>query len=80
MRRTQLYLDDDLWTLLHALARRSNTTISDLVRSAVRTQYATAGRKEAFEKVIGIWKDRSDIGDDYVRKLRRGSRIDKFSR
>lgn len=80
MRRTQLYLDDDLWTLLHALARRSNTTISDLVRSAVRKQYATAGRKEAFEKVIGIWKDRSDIGDDYVRQLRRGSRIDKFSR
>jgi hypothetical protein len=39
MRRTQLYLDDHLWKALHALAKRRNTTLSDLVREAVRNQY-----------------------------------------
>lgn len=39
MRRTQLYLDEDLWGALHARARSERTTISELVRVAVRERY-----------------------------------------
>ena len=39
MRRTQLYLDDQRWGALHARAKRENTTISELVRQAVRERY-----------------------------------------
>jgi hypothetical protein len=80
VRRTQLYLDDELWTLLHTLSRQSKKTISDLVRDAVRSKYGIARRKEAFENVIGLWKDRPDIGEDYIRKLRGGSRLEKLVR
>ena len=84
MRRTQLYLDDQLWKLLHTVARQSGKTISELAREALRARYGngTASRKEAFENVIGLWKDRNDLGDagDYVRAIRRGSRLKRFSR
>lgn len=83
MRRTQLYLDDDLWKLLHVIARQSGATVSDLVRNAIREKYSQdrARRIEAFESIIGLWKDRTDIGetDDYIRKLRRSSRLERFA-
>ncbi len=36
MRRTQLYLDDQLWNALHARALSQKTTVSQLVREAIR--------------------------------------------
>jgi metal-responsive CopG/Arc/MetJ family transcriptional regulator len=83
MRRTQLYLDDDLWKLLHMIARQSGGTVSELVRNAIREKYSQnlARRKEACEAIVGLWKDRTDIGetDDYVRDLRRDSRLERLS-
>jgi metal-responsive CopG/Arc/MetJ family transcriptional regulator len=65
VRRTQLYLDDDLWKLLHMIARQSGGTISELVRNAIREKYSqnNARRKEACEAIVGLWKDRTDIGE-----------------
>jgi len=39
MKRTQLYLDDDLWGALHAKALLGGTSISELVRTAARERY-----------------------------------------
>ena len=36
VRRTQLYLDEDLWKILRTRSRQDKTTVSDLVRRAVR--------------------------------------------
>lgn len=83
VRRTQLYLDEDLWQVLHARARREDTTVSDLVRQAVRERYlgSLASRKAAMQAAVGIWKDRADIGDteDYVRGLRGGTRLKRLA-
>lgn len=83
MRRTQLYLEDDLWQALHSLARRKETTISDLVRQAVRERYlgSLVSRKAAMQAAVGIWKDRADIGDTraYVRGLRGGTRLKRLA-
>ncbi|MGA2038605.1 MAG: ribbon-helix-helix protein, CopG family [Bryobacteraceae bacterium] len=84
MHRTQLYLDDDLWKLLHAIARDAGSTISGVVRGAVREKYGIdpAIRREAFQQVAGLWKDREDLGGtaQYVRRLRGGSRLKKLAR
>jgi predicted transcriptional regulator len=82
VRRTQLYLDDDLWNALHTLARSQRTTISDLVRQAVRDRYLgnLAERRKAMEALVGIWKDRTDLPDsteEYVRGLRRDDRLER---
>ncbi len=83
MRRTQLYLDDDLWNGLHARARQEGTTISELIRVAARERYlgSVAVRKSAMQAVVGIRKDRKDLGDTkaYVRGLRRGNRLKRLA-
>lgn len=83
MRRTQLYLDDQLWGALHAIAQRENKTISELVRQAVRERYVGSAehRFSAMQSFVGIRKSRA--GDtpaiEEVRRLRKGSRIDRLT-
>jgi hypothetical protein len=82
MKRTQLYLDEDLWQALHTKAAIEKTTISDLVRTAARERYLedSEKRREALMGIVGIWKDRTDLPDTetYVRSLRKGSRLKRL--
>ena len=84
MRRTQLYLDDDLWNALHARARAQQTTVSDLVRQAARQHYLSRldERRAAMQAFVGIRKGRSEFSrpEEYVRSLRRGSRIERLGK
>ncbi len=78
MRRTQLYLDEDLWTALHAKALLEGATISELVRVAVRVRYMgnLAERRAAMLGVVGLWKNRVDMEDSesFIRNLRNDDR------
>lgn len=84
MRRTQLYLDDDLWNALHTQARKEGTTVSDLVRQAARERYLgkLEQRREAMQAWVGTREDRSEFSDaaQYVRGLRHGKRLDKIGK
>jgi hypothetical protein len=79
MKRTQLYLHEDIWKALHIRSRQQRTTISELVRQAVRDKYGSspASRREAMQGVVGIWKNRKDLPDSetYIRRLRKGKRL-----
>ena len=79
MKRTQLYLNEDIWKALHVRSRQQGTSISELVRQAVRDKYGSspAGRRQAMQALVGIWKDREDLPDSttYMRRLRRGKRL-----
>jgi hypothetical protein len=81
VRRTQLYLDDQLWGALHARARQEKTTVSELVRQAVRERYLgdTEQRRAAMQRFAGSRKSRGERADtiEQVRRLRRGSRLDR---
>ena len=83
MRRTQLYLDDQLWGALHARARSEKTTVSELVRRAVRERYLgdLEQRAEAMQRFVGNSKTHGALTDstEDVRKLRRGSRLDRLA-
>ncbi len=52
VKRTQLYLDDDVW---HARAHLEKTTVSDLVRQAVREKYLgdSDDRRKAMMAIVG---------------------------
>lgn len=79
MKRTQLYLNEDIWKVLHVRSRQQGTTISELVRQAVRDKYgsSSAGRREAMQALVGLWKNRKDLpgSETYVRRLRKGRRL-----
>jgi len=83
MKRTQLYLDDDMWKALHIRSRQSGTPISELVRQAVRDKYGNplAHRRQAMRAWVGLWRDRSDLPDSkiYLRQLRRGARLRRIA-
>jgi len=83
MRRTQLYLDDDLWNVLHLQARQGGTTISELVRKAVRDSFGSSPehRRRAMQDWVGIWQGRNDVSDSeaYVRRLRKGTRLRRLA-
>jgi hypothetical protein len=78
MRRTQLYLDDDLWGVMHERARAEGTTVSDLVRLAVRERYVGSleERRKAMLAFVGIRNNapEPEPTDAYIRRLRSGSR------
>ena len=82
MRRTQLYLDDHLWNALHARAKNEKTTLSELVRKAIRDKYIgdQSERQKAMENFIGIREEHpsSISATKYIRDLRRGSRLNKL--
>jgi hypothetical protein len=82
MRRTQLYLDNDLWNALHARARKEGTSISDLVRQAARERYLGKldERRQAMRAFADIRKDRDETIDSarYLRSLRRGKRMERL--
>jgi hypothetical protein len=69
---------------MRASARSRKTTISDLVREAVRERYL--GKRDeqmkAMQEFIGIRKKRSAPLDavEYVRSLRRGDRLDRLKK
>jgi hypothetical protein len=83
MRRTQLYIDDHLWNALHTQARSRKTSVSELVREAVRDRYL--GKRDeqakAMQEFVGIRKNRSESLDavEYVRALRRGGRLERLA-
>jgi hypothetical protein len=77
MVRTQLYLDEAIHARQRALSRQQGRTVSELVREALVRAYGTTDaemRQAAVMAVLGLWKDRDDIGEprEYVRRLRRG--------
>jgi hypothetical protein len=83
MKRTQLYLHEDTWKALHIRSRQQRTTISELVREAVREKHGSspASRRQAMQAVVGLWKDRDDLPDSetYVRRLRKGKRLRRLA-
>jgi Ribbon-helix-helix protein, copG family len=84
VRRTQLYLEDDLWAALHAKALLEGATISELVRVAVRERYMgnLEERRAAMLGVVGLWKDRAGLADteSFIRDLRDDDRLERLER
>jgi hypothetical protein len=83
MKRTQLYLHEDIWKVLHIRSRQQRTTVSELVRQAVREKYGSSptGRRQAMQAVVGLWKNRKDLLDSetFVRRLRKGKRLGRLA-
>ena len=81
MHRTQISLGDEELELLDNAARVTGASRAELIRRAVRKQYAahaTRPERTAEERLAairtarGIWADRPFTGEEYVRAIRSG--------
>ncbi|MFC5864695.1 ribbon-helix-helix protein, CopG family [Acidicapsa dinghuensis] len=83
MRKIQITLDDDLWNALKTRAKAEKTSVSGLLRIAVKEKYLNSfeRRKVAMEAIVGLWKDRPEFDDvdAYIRRLRDCRRRRRYS-
>lgn len=84
MRRTQLYLSDELTAKLKTLSKKEHKTVSELARAALEAQYLGEKRlpvKEALRACRGIWADRKKFDTErFIRSLRHDTRTVRFRR
>lgn len=83
MRRTQLYLDEEMGRILAVLSRQKGTTVSELVRESIREKYMSkreVDKVSLARQLSGIWGHREDLTDidRTIRRLRRGARLKRF--
>ena len=83
MKRTQLYLDEEMARTLETLSRQKGSTISELVRASLREHYMPGkdlDKVALARRLTGIWKNRKDLEnvDASIRKLRKGSRRERL--
>nr|BAL58639.1 hypothetical conserved protein [Candidatus Acetothermum autotrophicum] len=76
MTRTQIYLDEEQKKELDRLSAKRGVPIAELIRAAIDQMLAQEReRKQNFERVLtqtfGMWRDRREITEDYVRRARR---------
>ena len=81
MLRTQISLAADDVELLDAVARETGATRSELIRRAVRAQYAKPSARPGrtpeervanLRAAFGLWKDRPFTTEQYIDAIRHG--------
>ncbi len=83
MKRTQLYIEDDVFQALRRVSKEQAVSISELVRAAVKKVYALEKPDNAeliLKEAAGLWKDRKDITttERFVRSLRKDTRKERY--
>ena len=80
MKRTQIYLDEEIYKYLVEESKKTGKSISELIREKLRKEINKNTQKliENIRKTSGIWKDRKFDTESYIRNLRKGNRIDSI--
>lgn len=81
--RTQIYLTKRESTALAKAARETGLTKSQLIRDAIEAKYLTTQNEElvdALKRTAGLWADRTETGEEYVERIRRGGRLERLYR
>ena len=64
MKRTQLYIDEEMARILDTLSRQKGITVSELVRESLRERYMQSkeiDKVELARTLAGVWKNREDL-------------------
>jgi predicted DNA-binding protein len=76
--RTQIYLSREQAAALDREAKRIGTTRSHLIREAIEARYGTGKDRDHIQRALrataGLWRDRTETGEEYVERLRTGRR------
>ena len=81
MRRTQIYLDDEIYEILKKESLILGKSTSQIIRENLKKNLVNKSDKisNAIDGSKGAWKDKPDFKINYfIRKLRKGNRIDNF--
>ncbi|MHB1685920.1 MAG: hypothetical protein ACYCVH_00850 [Ignavibacteriaceae bacterium] len=75
MKRTQIYLDEDIFHVLKRESEIKKKNISSIIRDTLREKFMKKKHSNAVEAAAGIWKDRDFDVEEYIRNLREDDRL-----
>ena len=81
MKRTQIYLSDDLYFEIKRRSKKSKKSISEIIRQTLRENLIPSKKDEilsSINKAFGLWKDRKFDAETYIREIRKGERLDNL--
>ncbi len=72
MRRTQIYLDEEIYAYLKRESILRKKTISELIREALKEKITNRRKRilKALNEVKGLWKDREINPSEFMRTIR----------
>ena len=80
MKRTQIYLDEEIYNFLKEESKKTGKSISELIRDKLKKEINQSKEKliNNIKETAGIWSYKTENVENFVREIRRGKRIDSF--
>ncbi len=77
MKRTQIYLDQEIFNSLMVESKKYKKTISELIRDCIKDSRKNKvdNIQNAMENIKGLWQDKDIDVDRYIRDLRTDRKI-----
>ncbi|MDQ7056405.1 MAG: ribbon-helix-helix domain-containing protein [Persephonella sp.] len=80
MKRTQIYLDEEVYKYLKAESKRTGKSVSEIIREKLRTEINQSKENliKAIDETAGIWQYKTENVEETIRNIRKGNRIDNI--
>jgi len=80
MKRTQIYLDEEVYKFLKAESKRTGKSVSEIIREKLRTEINQSKENlvKAIDETAGIWQYKTEDVEETIRNIRKGNRIDNI--
>jgi predicted CopG family antitoxin len=73
MKRTQIYIDDDVFSFLEKESKTANRSISEIIRESIREKHRHKSNllMKRLDSIFGIWSSRNGDVNKYLKSIRR---------
>ena len=80
MKRTQIYLDEEVYEYLKAESKRTGKSVSEIIREKLRNEINQSKENliKTIDEIAGVWKHRTENVEESIRNIRKGKRIDNI--
>ncbi len=80
MKRTQIYLDEEIYQYLKEESKKTGKSISELIREKLKKEINQNKENllKAIKEVAGIWSYQTEDVKDYIKSMRKGKRLDNL--
>lgn len=75
MKRTQIYLEEDIFQVLKKESEIKKKNISSIIRDTLREKFLSKKHSNAVKETAGLWKDRDFDVEKHIRNLRKSNRL-----
>lgn len=73
MKRTQIYIDEDVFSFLEKESKTARRSISEIIRESIKEKYRykSNGLMKRLHSVFGMWSTRDIDVNKYIKSIRR---------